>query len=76
MVDPQRALAALEGKFLGTVIDVSGAGDHLHKVDAKMRRIKEMYRCVKSDLPYDLPKKRVRDLMTYVVSRVNIRRTA
>ena len=29
----------------------------------------------KSDLPYDLPRKRVRDLMTYVVGQMHFRRT-
>ena len=44
MVDPQRSLVALQGKFPGITIDISGAGDHLPKVDAKIRRVKELYR--------------------------------
>ena len=76
MVDPQRSLVALQGKFPGITIDVSGAGDHLPKVDAKIRRVKELYRSVKAGLPYELPKARARDLMTYSVSRINVRRTS
>jgi hypothetical protein len=33
------------------VIDVSGAGDFVPKVDIKIRRIKEVYRSVKAGLP-------------------------
>jgi hypothetical protein len=34
-----------------------------------------MMRCVISDLPYKLDKTRFKDLATYVVSRINLRRT-
>jgi hypothetical protein len=74
--DPQAALAALCGRFPGTEIDVQGAGDHLAVVDNKIRRIKELMRCVRADLPWLLPQLRVPDLASYAVSRVNIRRTA
>ena len=55
LVDPQRSLVALDGKFPGVQIDATGAGDDLHKVDAKIRRAKEMCRSVKSGLLYKLP---------------------
>jgi hypothetical protein len=74
-VDPQKAIANLKGSFPGVELDASGAGDHLPKVDAKIRRIKETCRSVISGLPYALPKNRVKDLVTYVVNRVNTRRT-
>ena len=35
--------------FPGTLIDISGAGDYVAKVDAKIRRIKELYRSVRMD---------------------------
>jgi hypothetical protein len=44
-------------------------------VDAKIRRVKETYRNVKLGLPWKLPKVLVKDLVAYVVSRLNIRRT-
>jgi hypothetical protein len=75
LVDPHKSLMALVGGFPGTVIDACGAGDHLDKVDAKMRRIKEMMRSIIAGLPYSLPRARVKDLATYVVSRINTRRT-
>jgi hypothetical protein len=73
--DPQRALAALQGSYPGTEIDISGAGDHLDKVDAKIRRIKETIRSILAGLPYALAKNLIKDLVTYVISRMNTRRT-
>jgi hypothetical protein len=52
-----------------------GAGDHLDKVDTRIRRLKELMRLVIADLPYHLPKDRVKDLVTYAVARLNIRST-
>jgi len=75
MVDPQKALAALEGAYPGVEIDTAGAGDHLDKIDAKIRRIKEMMRSIIAGLPYSLPDARIKDLATYVVSRKNARST-
>jgi hypothetical protein len=61
--------------FENVVIDVSGTGDFVPKVDIKIRRIKEVYRSIKAGLPWKLPPMLVRDLMAYAVSRINIRRT-
>ena len=66
---------ALVGKFPGVLIDISGAGDHLTKVDIKIRRIKETYRSVKQGLVYKLPDFMVKDLVTYCVCRLNVWRT-
>jgi hypothetical protein len=74
-VAPQKTFLALVNAYPGVTVDVSGVGDHLDKVDSKICRIKEMMRCVISDLPYKLDKSRFKDLMTYVVSRINLRRT-
>jgi hypothetical protein len=74
-MDPQTAFRALVGQFPGVEIDITGAGDHLDKVDAKIRRIKETIRSVSADLPWQLPDSRVKDLVTYCVSRINTRRT-
>jgi hypothetical protein len=54
--------------FENVVIDPSGAGDYVPKVDTKIRRIKEVYRGVKSDLPWKLPPMLVKDLVAYAVS--------
>jgi hypothetical protein len=74
-VDPQRSISGLRGSFPGTEVDVTGAGDHLDKVDSKIRRIKETMRSVIAGLAFSLPKRLVKDLVTYVVSRINTRRT-
>jgi hypothetical protein len=73
--DPQSAFRALTGSFPEVVIDVGGAGDYVAKVDAKIRRIKEIYRSVKAGLKWKLPPTMVKDLVAYAVSRINIRRT-
>jgi hypothetical protein len=75
-VDPHKSLVALQGAFPGIEIDACGAGDHLDKVDIKIRRLKELMRSVLADLPYSLPKERVKDLVTYGVSRLNNRSTS
>jgi hypothetical protein len=73
--DPQSAFRSLTTSFENVVIDPSGAGDYVPKVDTKIRRIKEVYRGVKLDLPWKLPPTLVKDLVAYAVSRINIRRT-
>ena len=73
--DPQSAFRSLTGSFPGVVIDITGAGDHVPKVDAKIRRIKELCRSVKESLPWKIPKNMQKDLVAYAVGRINIRRT-
>jgi hypothetical protein len=74
-VDPHKTFTTLANAYPGVAVDVSRAGDHLDKADSKICRIKEMMRCAISDLPYKLDKSRFKDLATYVVSRINLRRT-
>jgi hypothetical protein len=75
-IDPASGLLSLRTQFPGVVIDVCGAGDHVSKVDIRIRRLKEMYRAVKAGLPWALPKSRIKDLVFYCTSRMNIRRTS
>ena len=72
-VDPASAFQALRTQFPGTEIDVGGARDFVAKVDAKIRRLKDTYRCVKAGLPWKLAHSRVKDLVAYSVSRINLR---
>ena len=74
--DPHSSFKSMTQEFAGVEIDIGGAGDYVSKVDAKIRRIKETYRCVKNGLPWTLPPSRVKDLVAYTVSRLNIRRTS
>jgi hypothetical protein len=73
--DPHSTFRSMTQDFPGVEIDVGGAGDYVAKVDAKIRRLKETYRSVKSGLAWELPGSLVEDLVAYVVSRMNIRRT-
>jgi hypothetical protein len=76
MVDPHKTLALLETSFPGIKVDLSGAGDHLNKVDSKIRRIKETARSVVAGLPFRIGKPRAKDLITCAVSRVNLKTTS
>jgi hypothetical protein len=75
-VDPQSGLKSLQGSFPGIEIDVSGAGDHLDKLDTKTRRLKELMRSVVAGLPYKLKRDSVKDLVMYAVSRTNLKSTS
>ncbi len=66
----------LRAQFPGVVVDPCGAGDYVPKIDIRIRCLKEMYRAVKAGLPWVLPRSRVKDLMMYCVSRINLRRTS
>jgi hypothetical protein len=74
-MDPQPALAALVPHFPSVEMDVTGAGDHLDVVDAKIRRIKEIIRSTHASLPWRLPGSLVHPLARYAAARVNARRT-
>jgi hypothetical protein len=75
-VDPHKSLSALKGAFPGIEIDDCGAGDHLDKVETRIRRIKEIVRLIIAGLPYCLPRERLKDLITYAVSRIILKQTA
>jgi hypothetical protein len=74
--DPHNMFRSMTQDFAGVAIEVGGANDYyVAKVDAKICRIKETYRNIKLGLLWKLPKVLVKDLVAYVVSRLNIRRT-
>jgi hypothetical protein len=66
----------LATKFEGVSVDVAGAGDFVPKVDAKIRRIKERYRSMKAGLKWKIPPILIQDLVAYVVTRINSKRSA
>jgi hypothetical protein len=72
--DTHSTFRSMTWEFPGTEIDVGGANDHVAKVDAKIRRIKETARKVKTGLPWELTGQLFKDLVTYAVSQINIRR--
>jgi len=73
--DPHSTFRSTQRDFPGVEVDVGGARDYVPKVDAKIRRLKEVYRAVKSGLQWQLPGSLVKDLVAYAVSRVNIQCT-
>ena len=76
ITDPQKGMESLRGKLGPVELDIVGAGDHLNKVDAKIRRLKELMRAVIAGLPYTLPAARANDLVIYATNRINARRTS
>jgi hypothetical protein len=75
-VDPQTGFRAIKDMFPGVLIDDSGAADHVPKIDARIRWLKETYRAVKNGLPWNLPINLVKYLVAYAVGCMNIRRTS
>jgi hypothetical protein len=73
--DPHSLFRSMMQDFPGVEIDIGGAGDYVAKLDAKIRRVKETYRKVKANLPWELPGQLVEDLVSYATSRLNIRQT-
>jgi hypothetical protein len=54
---------AITTSFKNVVINVSDGGDFVPKVDAKIRRMKEVYRSLKSVIPWKLPLTLAKDLV-------------
>jgi len=75
-VDSHSTFRSMQRDFPGVEVDVGGAKDYVSKVDAKIRRLKEVYRAIKSGLQWQLPGSLVKDLVAYGVSRVNVQRTS
>ena len=67
----ERGMISLQNKTPGIDIEPVGVEDHIPKVDAVIRRIKEMARSVVSRLPYSLPQSKAEALVTYTVSKKN-----
>jgi hypothetical protein len=76
LVDPCKSLFSSRGAFPGIQIDVCDAGDHLVKRDIRICRVKEMMRLVIAGLPYKLAKDCIKDLVSYVVSQMNLKGTS
>jgi hypothetical protein len=66
--DLQSAFHSLVTQFKGVAIDVGGAKDYVPVVDAKIRRIKEVYRGIKSTMGWSLPHCLVQGLIAFAVS--------
>lgn len=74
-VDSHSTFKSMTQDYLGVDIDIGGVGDCVAEVDAKIHRIKEMYRAVKSSLAWELLGSFVQDLVAYVVGRINLQHT-
>ena len=72
-LDPQKGFAKLEVSIPGLEVDIGGAGDHMNVLDVEVRHLKEVFRSVHSSLPWKQPEWLNKDLVSYVVSRKNLR---
>jgi len=59
----------------GVKVQATGAGDHLPKLDIRIRRIKEMARAVLNGLDYKLHISFINQLITFCLSRINVMTT-
>jgi len=75
-VDPFKSLVGLRGTIPGVEVQATGAGDHLPKLDIRIRRIKEMARAVLNGLDYKLPLSFINQLITFCLSRINVMTTS
>lgn len=70
-VDPQRALAALDG-MLGVPLDTTGARQHVSNIERHIRIVKERLRSIECGLPFKCPLRLVPGMVHFVVSRLNL----
>jgi hypothetical protein len=76
-MNPQSAFRSLMTQYPGVVIDIGGAGYYVSKVDGKIRRIKELYRSMKSGLsgnyerPSGLPHGMIEHMVHYSTKQVH-----
>ena len=75
-LDPQSGFKPLEGNIPGIEVDICGAGDHMDKLDAGIRRLKDIMRSVYHGLPWPLPDSMVKYLAYYSVHLKNMRSTS
>jgi hypothetical protein len=54
-LDPQRGFAALDTNIPGVEVVISGAGDHMNRLDVEARHVKEICRSVMSGLLWNQP---------------------
>ena len=72
IADRAAAFNVLVGKYQNVAIRLGGAGDHVPRADERCKAIKKIYRSVRSDLPWDLPKSFVSELVSYCAHRLNM----
>ena len=75
-VDPFKSLVGLRGSIPGVEVQATGAGDHLTKLDIRIRRVKGMARAVLNSLDYKLPLSLVGQLITFCACRINVMTTS
>lgn len=72
----QSAFRSLTIQFESVVIDVGGLQDYVPTIDAKIKRIKEVYRGIKSMLQWRVPGFLVQVLVAFAVYFIDMHRTS
>ena len=70
-VDRHQSLLSLNGKLGDVDVEACGAGDHVGRAENKIKTVKEIYRTVITRLPWKLARRLIRDLVSFIIKRLN-----
>ena len=70
-VDRHPSLLSLNGKLGDVDVQACGAGDHVGRAENKIKTIKEAFRTVVSRLPWRLARRLIRELVSFIIKRLN-----
>ena len=72
-VDRAKAMIGVKERLgeIGIKVGICGAGDHVGRVENRIKTIKEKLRTLINRLPFELPEALMSDAVTYVVKRLN-----
>lgn len=72
--DMEKSFSALSTELLaaGTVLNPTGAQQHVPAIEVRIRLVKERVRAILNSLPFKLPRKLVPQLVMFAVSRINL----
>ena len=70
--DGDTAAVANVNRHEGNLIEICGAGDHVNEAETCIKTIKERFRSVKAGLIFQLTKRLVIELVTFIIGRLNL----
>jgi hypothetical protein len=70
--DGDTAAVANVNRHGGDLIEICGAGDHVNEAESCIKTIKERFRSVKAGLIFQMTKRLVVELVTFIIGRLNL----
>ncbi len=70
--DGDTAAVANVNRRQGELIEICGPGDHVNEAESCIKTIKERFRSVKAGLMFQLMKRLIIELVTFIVGRLNL----